>query len=162
CFVSRSAHIVPDSAPFAGAPVTPSRPLAPHGGRGGTGAARQVGDRTTPITPRSARGWHTRPVTTRWRRPYSPGPGRWVALAWGGAVDRGGLGGFRAGFVRVEHGARAGAVGVRHHPSRAGPARGLDHLFLPDPAHGRVRERPRRTGARPARYPDRVLVRGRT
>jgi hypothetical protein len=26
--------------------------------------------------------WHTRPVMTRWRRPYSPGPGRWIVVAW--------------------------------------------------------------------------------
>jgi len=26
--------------------------------------------------------WHTRPVTTRWRRPYSPGPGRWIVVVW--------------------------------------------------------------------------------
>jgi Bacterial PH domain len=28
------------------------------------------------------RVWHTHPVTTRWRRPYSPGPGRWIVVAW--------------------------------------------------------------------------------
>ena len=25
---------------------------------------------------------HTRPVTTQWHRPYSPGPGRWFVVAW--------------------------------------------------------------------------------
>jgi hypothetical protein len=28
------------------------------------------------------RVWHTQAVTTRWRRPYSPGPGRWIVVAW--------------------------------------------------------------------------------
>src|SRR5205823_4362202 len=84
-------------------------------------------------------------------------------LAWSRAVGRGGLGTFRAGILRLDHGTGAatepGAAPGRHRAAGTGTVRDLDARRVPDPADGRVRERSRCTRGPAHRKPHGPVVR---